>query len=198
MKQPIERFTNLYVGFDINSPSGDFWLDDTSLLYPSVEHAYLASPSVFNFFTPFYAESEVVEPNDMVSPEFQVLHSVTAIHYLNTIESAIKVAPFINKTAVNPNPNRPILDYNQNGDLPFLDFSDELALLTAGNAGALDALLDRLNIIICHGQLSDAHRTLITNTIVDSATNISGYTAQDALDDALYFMMVSPDYLILK
>ena len=195
LKQPIERFTNLMLAFDVSTPSGDYWLDDTALLYPRVEQAYLASPSVFNFFTPFYAESETVKPNDMVSPEFQVLHSVTAIHYLNTIESAIKVNPFINKTAVDPNPNRPILTFNQNGDLPVLDFTDELALL--GNSD-LNGLLDRLDLIICHGQLSTDHRNLIINTIQQTFAGVSGYTAQDVIDDVLYFMMVSPDYLILK
>jgi len=192
LKQPIERLTNLYVGFDINSPSGNFWLDDKSLLFPRVEQAFLSSPSVFNFFTPFYAESEVVEPNEMVSPEFQILHSVTSIHYLNSIEFVIKDVPFLNKTAV---VNAPRLTFNRNMDRPFLDFSDEITLY---NASGLDALIDRLDLIICHGQLSDTHRTLITNTITQSINGINNYRAEDVIEDVLYFMMVSPDYLILK
>lgn len=193
LKQPIERLTNLFVGFDINSPSGRFWLDDKVLLYPRVEQAFLASPSVFNFFSPLYAESEVVEPNEMVSPEFQILHSVSSIHYLNTIEFVIKNAPFLNKTAVLT--NTPRLTFNQNQDVPFLDFSDEIALY---NASGLDALIDRLDLIICHGQLSDTHRSLIKSTITQYIDGINNYSAEDVVEDVLYFMMVSPDYLILK
>ena len=192
LKQPIERLTNLYVGFDINSPSGNFWLDDKTLLFPRVEQAFLSSPSVFNFFTPFYAESEVVEPNELVSPEFQILHSVSSIHYLNSIEFVIKDVPFLNKTAV---VNAPRLTFNRNMDRPFLDFSDEITLY---NTSGLDALIDRLDLIICHGQLSDTHRTLITNTITQSINGINNYSTEDVIDDVLYFMMVSPDYLILK
>ena len=107
--------------------------------------------------------------------------------------NVIKTTPFPNKTAVSS--RVPKLEFNFNGDLPFLDFSDELALY---NASGLDALIDRLDLIICHGQLSSAHRTLIKNTINQSISDINNYDAQDVINDVLYFMMVSPDYLILK
>ncbi len=190
LKQPLERLSNLFRAFDIDSPSGKLWFFDKGLR-DVFEQAFMAAPSVFNFFSPFYAEESVVAPNDMVSPEFQILHAVTAIHYLNEMEDAIKVRPFRNKTAVNP--NSPVLDFND-PDVPFLDFSDEITVLDTNGVGAL---LDRLDIILCHGQLSANVKTIIEGALIQ-LINTGNFTSEDIVHNALYFIMASPDYVILE
>ena len=194
LKQPVERFTNLWQAFDISSPSGKLWFKDVNFILEKVEQSFLSSPSVFNFFSPLYAEPEFVAPNNMVSPEFQNLHSTSTIHNINLMESSIKTRPFRNRTGVNPDPSKARLNFDDD-DNPFLDFSDEIALL---DSDGIDALLDRLDLIICHGQLSDDVRILIENAYLQYSANVNGYTSEDAVKDALYFMMVSADYLILE
>ena len=189
LKQPIERLTNLFRAFDIDSPSGRLWFDDRREIGGSIEQAFMASPTVFNFFTPFYAEDNYVEPNDMVSPEFQILHAVTAINYLNLIEDAIKEVPFPNRTRINPNAPRLA---NNNGDRPFLNLEDEVGIL---QTEGISALLDRLSLILCHGQLSDNTKGIIESALTE-LINSGDFNPAEIVENALYFIMASPDYMI--
>ncbi len=192
LKQPLEKWTSLFSAFDISSPSGKLWFRDFQLIYDKVEQSFLAAPSVFNFFSPFYAEDNYVSPNEMVSPEFEILHSVSAIHYLNTMENAIKNKPFPNRTAVHP--DFPRLN-NNNDDDPILDFSDEIAIYeTAG----LNPLIERLDIIVCQGQLSSEIKSIIEETLNQYIANQNNYTSEDVVHDALYFITASADFNILK
>jgi len=190
--QPLERFTTLYKAFDLTTPSGKIWFDDFKDRYDETGQSFFASPSVFNFFSPFYAEDEFIAPLALVSPEFQILNSVTAIAYINEMEDAIKIRPFKNRTTSNASGG--YLTHNPADD-PVLDFSDELTIYN--NSGAA-ALLDRLNLILCRGQLSASTTAIIANTIQENETNINSYDSEDALQDALYYIMMSPDYIIQK
>ena len=192
MRQPLERFITLLRAFDLDSPSGKLWFADFNTLYDKQEQVFMGSPTVFNFFSPFYAEDNYVAPNGMVSPEFEILHSVTSIHYLNFMEDAIMVQPFRNSTAINT--NNPRIAYN-NADTPFLDFSDEVAVF---ETQGLDALLDRLNILLCNGNLTDGTRSIISNMITELDNAPANFTSEDKVKNAIYFMAVSADYTILK
>ncbi len=192
LRQPLERFVALCRGFDVNSPSGRLWASDDDILFDRQEQTFQGAPTVFNFFTPFYAEDDYVQPNDMVSPEFQILHSVTAIHYLNWMEDVLKDKPFRNFTRINP--NNPRLN-NNNADAPFLDFSDEIVTL---NSGGIAALLDRLNLILCHGELTDNTRNIITNSLTQAMNSNNNLSAEDIVKTAIYYIMVSADFTILR
>jgi len=190
--QPIERLTNLFLAFDVTTPSGKIWFRDEFDIGDDLEQSFLAAPSVFNFFSPFYAEKEYVLPNDMVSPEFQILNATTGIHYLNTIEDATKNQPFRNRTLVSDNGLGFI---NNSEDKPVLDLSDEINIL---NSQGVPALIDRLNLLLCRGQLSDSAKSIIEDTIQQYLENAFNYTDEKAVQDAIYFIMVSPNYTILK
>jgi len=192
LKQPIERMTNLFLGFNLSTPSGKFWFRDVVELRPKVEQSFLAAPTVFNFFTPFYAEAEFVEPNDMVSPEFQILNSTSGIHYLNIIENALKNRPFGNRTAINTATNN--LTINSN-DQPAFDFTAEIAEY---NNNGLSSLIDRIDLILCHGQLSTGSKAIVTNTINQNINNVIGYDTSDVINDVIYYIMLSPDYMIIN
>ncbi len=191
LRQPIERLVQLFKAFNIEAPSGKIWFNDRDQIQEELGQAFMAAPTVFNFFTPFYAEVEYVEPNDMVSPEFQILHAVTTINYLNMAENAIKDKPFNNRTKVNS--NNPRLRYN-NQDYPVLDFSNEISLY---QSDGISALLDRLNVLLCHGQMSDGTKSIIQGAL-QQMENQGEFNDRDILDNALYFIMASPDYIILK
>lgn len=192
MIQPIERFINLFMAFDIQTPSGKFYWKSVNQLKPKLEQGFLASPTVFNFFTPFYAEDKHVAPEKLVSPEFQLLHSTSGIHYLNLIENAIKNKPFNNNTLINPTTAK--LVTNQN-DIPFLDLSDEQTIY---ETQGIDALLDRLDLILCRGQLSSETKSIIAYAINQFESRINSYDSERAVEDALYFIISSPNYIIQK
>ena len=192
LRQPLERLTHLYTAFDINSPSGHLWFRDFTLIYEDIEQSFLASPTVFNFFTPFYAEDDYVAANGMVSPEFQILHATSGIHYINMIENTLKLRPFRNRTGVNLTAERLA---NDNDDDTFLDFTDEI---NEYDTNGINALIDRVDLILCHGQLSDGTKIIIADAITQALANVNNFDSQDVLNDVIYFVMMSPDYMILK
>ncbi|WP_010523253.1 DUF1800 domain-containing protein [Aquimarina agarivorans] len=185
--QPLERFISLFKAFKVSTPSGKFYLDDGREYSGAFLQGFNDSPSVFNFFQFDYAEEMSVGPKNLVSPEFQILNTVTSITYINTIEHALKVRPFNNYTGaakfIKPN----------NRDKPILDFSEEIALY---NSSGIDELLDRLDILLCRGQLTPELREIIKTTITENETNISRYSDVDAVHDCIYYIMISPDYMI--
>ena len=192
LKQPVERMINLYKAFNVQTPSGKFWFRDDLELLPTVEQSFLGAPTVFNFFTPFYAEQEFVAVNDMVSPEFEILNSTSGIHYINVLEDALKRRPFGNRTK--PNSINTGLTINST-DQPYYNFSDELTIY---NTLGLSALIDRIDLLLCHGQLTAGTKTIITNTINQFLSTVNNYDAQDVINDVIYFIMISPDYMIIK
>jgi len=192
LKQPMERMINLYKAFDLSTPSGKYWFRDDLELQPTVEQSFLGAPTVFNFFTPFYAEQEFVAVNDMVSPEFQILNSTSGIHYLNVLENALKFRPFANRTKVNSINSG--LTVNSS-DIPFFNFDDEVSEY---NSSGLSGLIDRIDLILCHGQLTAGTKTIIMNTINEYLTYMNTYDTQDVINDVIYFIMTSPDYMIIK
>ncbi len=190
--QPLERFINLFLAFDLKTPSGKYYFRDINVFQDQLEQSFLNAPSVFNFFSPFFAESNFVEPADLVSPEFQIFHAISSINYLNILESSLKRHPFHNFTSIHPDIG--ILQANT-ADVPILDFDDELLIY---QTQGIQALLNRLNLILCRGQLSQQTMDIISYTINQYQSTISSYTSRNALNDAIYFVMASPDYIIQK
>lgn len=190
--QPIERFTKLFAAFNLNTPSGKFWLRDEYDFATKLEQGFLGAPSVFNFFTPFYAEGDFVGPNNMVSPEFQILNANTGISYLNRVEDALERKAFSNKTAASSNGNS--MSTND-ADEPEFDFSEEIALY---NTEGISALLDRVDLLLCRGNLSSSTRMEIENLVAEKIENVSSYDINDVIIDVIYFVMISPDFVILK
>ena len=190
--QPLQRLTNLFIAFDVSTPSDRFYFKDETDVFDRLGQSFLAAPTVFNFFTPFYSEPELLQPNGLVSPEFQILNSTTGMFYLNETENAIKSRPFINRTRSNLGETGVI---HNPEDVPVLDFSDEIAIYQ--NDG-LKALIDRLNLIICRGQLHPNIENTIIDAIEENIENVANYTVNDIINDALYFIMISANYTILK
>lgn len=179
LAQPIERTTRLLAAFDVYTTPDSFYLRDVN--ETGLGQQFMNAPTVFNFFTPFYQEEKYVAPENLVSPEFQILNDITAIENLNLSENRSKRRPFRNRYP--------------NGSDPALDLTDEINLME--NQGT-EAVLDRLDILLCRGQLSAQTRANITNAISQYQANISNYTSERAVRDMIYFLTVSPDYLIIK
>ncbi len=61
----------------------------------------------------------------------------------------------------------------------------------------IGALLDRLDILLCGGNLTDRTRNIITNTIFQNIVNVDGYSSERAVKDIIYFIMAS-DFPVAK
>lgn len=175
--QPLERFTRLMAAFEVFDDTAAFQLRDAN--ETNLGQRFLGSPTVFNFFSPLYGEEKFVTPLGLVSPEFQILNSVTAIEHLNSNEHRIEQRAFRNWSG---------------GDNPTLDLSFEESLMTSQG---VSAVLDRFDTLLCRGQLSVQTRSIIENAITEAQTN-NNYTDLRAVQETLYYLLASPDYIILK
>ncbi|MEO1448831.1 MAG: DUF1800 family protein, partial [Bacteroidota bacterium] len=175
--QPLERFTRITAAFDVFDDTAAYVLRDA--WENNLGQRFLGSPTVFNFFSPLYGEEKFVTPLGLVSPEFQILNSVTAIEHLNANEHKVENRVFRNWGG---------------GDDPELDLSFEVNLMTTQGVGAV---LERFNLLLCRGQLSDQTRSIIENAILQAQV-YNWYTDQRAVEETLYYLLASPDYLILK
>ncbi len=190
--QPVERIVHLFKALNISSPSGEFWYRDFNEVYGKIEHSFLYAPSVFNFYSPFYAEKEFVAPNNMYSPEFQILHSTSGIHQININEDMLNVRPFKNRTGVNASIPRLT---NDNADYPVFDFS---TLENEYNTNGISGLIEKVNLLLCRGQLSTSTIDILTDTHDQLMANNSNTTADTIVRTTLYFILMSPNYVILK
>lgn len=190
--QPVQRLTNLFLAFDIYSPSNKFWFNDKGEIYDKLGQSFLASPTVFNFFSPFYSEKDYAEPNGIVSPEFQILNATSGMYYLNEVENRTKIRPFKNRTLSNAASTG--LDENTADPVQY-DFNDEISIY---QTEGLHALIDRIDLLVCRGQLEQDIKDIIFWAVNENIQNESDYTEIDIINDVLYFMMITPNYTILK
>ncbi|HEU4458953.1 MAG TPA: DUF1800 domain-containing protein [Methylibium sp.] len=149
----------------------------------------MRAPSVFNFYRPGYAPpNTTIATAGLVAPELQIAHEVSVAGYLNTMRNWVP----INTSA---------------GRYVRQNYAAEQAL-----AETPAALVDRVNLLLAAGQMSDATKTAITNAVASRAipvptTNSTGtVTNQTAIDNArndrvyiaVFLTLASPDFLVLK
>ena len=171
LREPIVRFTQWARTFHAASASGDWKIGDLSSDATRLGQSPLRAPSVFNFFRPGY-----VPPNtalagaSLVAPEFQITNESTVASYVNFMQSTIQ-SGFADVQA---------------------DYASELAL-----AADPQALLDRLNLLLCAGRLgSDVLQTIRnaigTIAVASSAGQLSRVHA------SILLVMASPQYIVQR
>ena len=175
-REPMLRLVQWARTFGVASP-GDAWaVGDLSDPATRLGQSPLRSQSVFNFFRPGYVPPNTsLATQGLTAPEFQLTNESTVAGYLNFMLTTIR-AGF----------------NNNNGGLAPPTYTAELALVNDPTA-----LTDRLNLLLCAGQLSAA--TLAT--IRTSIATISSATATGALNRvyaAILLAMASPEYLVQK
>ena len=151
------------------------------------------SPSVFNFFSPSYAPSGAMSDSLLVAPEFELLNSTLAIEYINLSFDMI-LGEYYMESVTLASPEEigyPWWDMGIDNpdDHIDLDLDDEIIL------AGLDptALMERLNSLLAGGTMSSETKQSIIDII-----NVSYLEPLDRLKLALYFTLISPDYVIQK
>ena len=175
LREPMLRLVQWARSFGVSSTSGDWKIGDLSNAATQLGQSPLRSPSVFNFFRPGYVPPATALSTGVVAPEFQGVSESSVGGYLNYMMTLIS-----------------------NG----LNSGDIKAAYTAELALAIDAvaLVRRLNLLLCAGQLSAANQTLIVNALNATAlTSASTVAAQrNRVHAAVLLVMASADYLIQK
>ena len=181
LREPVVRMGNWMRAFGATSASGAWTIASTSA-NTSLDQSVLTSSSVFNFWRPGYSPPNTkIGALGLVAPEFQVVDEVSVAGYLNTMQSTID-------TGIG------------GGRDVTAAYAVEKPL-----ASDVNALADRVNLMLTAGQMSSGLRARIVTAV--GAIAIPGGTATQAQIDAatlnrvklaVFMTMASPEYLMQR
>ncbi|TAE78468.1 MAG: DUF1800 family protein [Verrucomicrobia bacterium] len=134
-------------------------------------------PSVFNFYEPGYSRPGEIRDLGLFSPEFEIMNALTATTVPNRLWSFVRNGFHNGNPAVTPS---------------FKLELDPLRGLTPDTG----RLLDRVNLLLCHGSLSPEGRVRMRETIDHWIASDANW--KDRADLAIYLALVSPDGAVLK
>ena len=140
----------------------------------------LHAPSVFNFYQPDFKPNGKIGEARLYAPEFQLLNSVTGLEYFNEV----------NEWTVYEE-----LFRHRETDTDSRVYIDIYKIM--GNARDPETMINYLDVLLTHGQLTDHSRDLLRN-VLEEYRNEGVALLIDRTLLALYFFMVSPDYTIFK
>lgn len=191
LREPMLRLVQWGRTFGITSAKGSWKIGDLSNPATQLGQSPLRSPSVFNFFRPGYVPpSSALSATLTPAPEFQLVNESTVGGYLNALQNAVRNGIFVN------GPDQPQAGSTAaNGYDITASYTAELALVTDAAA-----LVDRLNLLLCAGQLSTANQTLIVSALNATAvTSASTDTVKlNRIAAAVFLVMASSEYLVQK
>jgi uncharacterized protein (DUF1800 family) len=176
VREPIVRLAQWARTFGASSASGNWLLADTSSPGTGLGQSPLRAPSVFNFFRPGYVPANTaLATGGLVGPEFQIVSEVSNAAYVNFIS-----------TAAGNNLAR--------GDIKAA-YTREMALVAD-----VPGLIDRLNLLLAAGQLSDASKATIRTAVESIAVTATSTDAvkMNRIALAVTLVMAAPEYLIQK
>lgn len=168
IKEPLLRISQIWRAFEPESIHPDF---DYGWVANELQQAPLASPSVFNFFSPEFSQPGLIKDNNLLSPEFEILDetsmiSMTSRLLANTVWSHnYKVASNERRIAIS--------------------IDREMALENDRNA-----LLDHLDLLLLGGRMSDELR-LEVNQLMDSRDYNNASSQRIA--EAIFLIVSSPE-----
>lgn len=168
IKEPIIRLTQLWRAYGATSPSGRY---PVVYAYIVFGQGPLQSPSVFNFFSPFYAPPGEIRNNNLVAPELEI-----ATEYLNTfITNYMFGQAFVNNSEKT----------DPGDDDVLIDIDGEIAV-----AGDTQSLIDVVASKLLGGEISDTLRTEVAGML----ERIPASDTTNRAAEAIYFMVTSPEF----
>jgi uncharacterized protein (DUF1800 family) len=179
LREPLIRYTGFMRAFGAtpHEDSDGLFLSFFDGFLDNTGQAPMFAPSVFNFYSPDYQPQGMLAAMDLFAPTFQIHNSSTSIGFVNQVDTWLfDDAPL---------PDAPE-DVAENSGVVF-DFSKENELLDNPTA-----LIDHLDILLACGQLSQKTKNIIVNAISQAEED------EDKLDLAIYLILISPEYAVLK
>lgn len=149
---------------------------DTSDVSNALSQSPLRSPSVFNFYRPgFVAAGTETGDLGLTAPELQIVNAGSAIGYMNFMFD------FISRTD------------GANTVIP--DFTKEMAL-----ADDADALLDRINLSLTAGRMTEATRAAIKDAVdaLPIRSNNDATDRRSRVHIAVMMTVVAPEFMTLN
>jgi uncharacterized protein (DUF1800 family) len=185
LKEPMLRTVSVARAFGAGSATPalhdltgvQFWSPSKESVFSDFLEYPFEYPSVFNFYEPGYSRPGEIRDLGLLSPEFEIMNALTATTVPNRLWSFVRNGFHNGNPAVTPS---------------FKLELDPLRGLTPDTG----RLLDRMNLLLCHGSLSPAGRQRMRETIDHWIANDTNW--KERADLAIYLALVSPDGAVLK
>lgn len=170
LREPVVRYAAILRQF--GATSGDGFIANTGYVLQELGKQHpLSAPSVFNFFLPAHSPAGDIAAAGLVAPEFQITTSNSIIGMSNLVDFIV-LGEFVTDA---PEPFAPVS----------LNFDDYINL-----ADDVDALLERLDIVLTAGTLDPVTRAAIRSALAGIPE------AEIRVRVALYLVLVSADYAV--
>jgi uncharacterized protein (DUF1800 family) len=172
VKEPLLRLTQLWRAYGAQAANGQYRVGNINAVFGQ---GPLQSPSVFNFFSPFYAPPGEIADQGLVAPELQI-----ATEYLNTTvtNTFYNTIFFRNSTSLNVPPEGVVIDITQ-----------EVAL-----AGDSEALVNRIADKLLGGTISPTLKTEAKAAV----ERVPATSAGQRVAEAMYLIATSPEYVVSR
>ncbi len=190
LREPFVRYVQLCRSFNAASPNG-LYRNSGNIAQDMLQQYPFHPPSVFNFFLPSYQPLGPIANANLVAPEFQITTSYTAISAINFMDLAINGEYPMEIS-------NPIIENCEDLAITCPELTDEemvtLTLTEELNLAEndMDAFIEHLNLLLTYGTLSADMKTIIKNAITPLKDSF------ERVNMALYLLMISPEYAILK
>lgn len=168
VKEPLIRVSQLWRAFTPNSIHPQFnygWVSN------ELQQAPLASPSVFNFFTPDFSQPGEIRNNGLVSPEFEIMGESSMISLTSRLLANSLWAH----------------NYKISGDSQRIAINIDREMAMEGDR---EALLDHLNLILLGGRMSPELRQEV-NRLMDARDYKNA--ASQRVAEAIFLIVSSPE-----
>ncbi len=172
VREPLLRQTHLWRALDAVPPAGGRYSYRGA--QSELGQLPLASPSVFNFFSPGYVPEGELSAANLVTPEYQLTNESSVARAANRIFVSLYVDYVGNSSSAASSIK---IDYSRIG----------------AYAGSIDALIDELDTVFMSRQMPvEMHQLIATHVANYSADNGGRARAQEAL----YLILTSPQYMV--
>ena len=186
LREPLVRMTNLLKAFPLSPNQYDDYFNYLRCNMSRTGQAPLQAPSVFNFFLPDYQPQGPIGQNYLAAPEFQVLNATRAIGSINDIDTRAVQRIYMDDECGFED-FFDVFKYTEDPSAYQMDYSD-LDQYADNAAG----LIDHLDILLANGLLSNATKDIL----IDAVNKME--SSDDRIKMAIYGILVSPDYVIIK
>ncbi|MBY0412392.1 MAG: DUF1800 family protein [Burkholderiaceae bacterium] len=191
LREPMLRLVQWGRTFGVSSVFSSWKIGNLSDTGSRLGQSPLRSPSVFNFFRPGYVPpSTALAAQGAVAPEFQLVNESSVGGYLNYMQGVIRNGIYVNAPELPNNGSTA----NNGFDIKAA-YTAELALVADA-----DALVARINLLMCAGQLSAATVKLISDAL--KTVNVTAASTDSVklnrIAAAVFLTMASAEYLIQK
>lgn len=179
LREPLLRYVQFSRAIDKDAPDDLFW-NIGDFFAENTGQGPLFAPSVFNWFLPDFQPNGEIEQAGLVAPEFQIHNSKTSIGFANNVYAWTSGWGLL---------------WTWEGIDPVQVDVENLKQLARDS----EVLINELDIMFTNGQLTAETREIIKNAVDAIIPLQFGALYLDYRTSmAVYLIMISPDYAILK